>query len=141
MGFCGEGSAVPVTEVHLDKCPHVFRLHRDRNLSALSVIYMRSRAFRNAGDAAITKRILAGMGVKLISAKEDFGDGYMAEAMEAVTDIMNEVQVRQSGEDIKQKLLNKAKNGGTVGRAKLGYINERRDFDGRLVNTIGIVSI
>lgn len=102
---------------------------------------MRSRAFRNAGDAAITKRILAGMGVKLISAKEDFGDGYMAEAMEAVTDIMNEVQVRQSGEDIKQKLLNKAKNGGTVGRAKLGYINERRDFDGRLVNTIGIVSI
>ncbi|SIS19769.1 recombinase family protein [Microbacterium sp. RURRCA19A] len=99
---------------------------------------MRSRAFRNAGDAAITKRILAGMGVKLISAKEDFGDGYMAEAMEAVTDIMNEVQVRQSGEDIKQKLLNKAKNGGTVGRAKLGYINDRKDFDGRLVNTIGI---
>lgn len=40
------------------------------------VIYMRSRAFRNAGDAAITKRILAGMGVKLISAKEDFGDGW-----------------------------------------------------------------
>lgn len=64
------------------------------------VIYMRSRAFRNSGDPAITKRILAGMGVKLISAKEDFGDGYMAEAMEAVTDIMNEVQVRQSGEDI-----------------------------------------
>ncbi|MEV7768127.1 recombinase family protein [Microbacterium sp. NPDC086615] len=102
------------------------------------VIYMRSRAFRNSGDAAITKRILAGMGVKLISAKEDFGDGYMAEAMEAVTDIMNEVQVRQSGEDIKQKLLNKAKNGGTVGRAKLGYINDRKDFDGRLVNTISL---
>jgi len=75
------------------------------------VIYMRSRAFRNLADAAITKRILASMGVKLISAKEDFGEGYMADAMEAVTDIMNEVQVRQSGEDIKQKLLNKAKHG------------------------------
>lgn len=45
---------------------------------------------------------------------------------------MNEIQVRQSGEDIKQKLLNKAKNGGTVGRAKLGYINDRKNFDGRL---------
>ncbi|MBF4561192.1 recombinase family protein [Microbacterium sp. VKM Ac-2870] len=102
------------------------------------VIYMRSRAFRNLADAAITKRILASMGVKLISAKEDFGEGYMADAMEAVTDIMNEVQVRQSGEDIKQKLLNKAKNGGTVGRAKLGYINDRKNFDGRLVNTISV---
>ena len=42
------------------------------------------------------------------------------------------------GASIKQKLLNKAKNGGTVGRAKLGYVNERKDFDGRLVNTIAI---
>lgn len=102
------------------------------------VIYMRSRIFRNQADAAITKRILAGMGVKLISAKEEFGDGYMADAMEAITDIMNEVQVRQSGEDIKNKLLHKAKNGGTVGRAKLGYLNVRKDYDGRLVNTIDV---
>ncbi|MEF2256200.1 recombinase family protein [Microbacterium schleiferi] len=102
------------------------------------VIYMRSRAFRNQGDAALTKRVLTAMGVKLISAKEDFGEGYMADAMEAVTDIMNEVQVRQSAEDIKQKLLHKAKSGGTTGRAKLGYINDRKDFDGRLVNTISI---
>ena len=102
------------------------------------VIYMRSRAFRNLADAAITKRILASMGVKLISAKEDFGEGYMADAMEAVTDIMNEVQVRQSGEDIKQKMLHKAMSGGTTGRAKIGYLNVRKDFDGRLVNTIDI---
>lgn len=102
------------------------------------VIYMRSRAFRNLADAAITKRILASMGVKLISAKEDFGEGYMADAMEAVTDIMNEVQVRQSGEDIKQKMLHKAMSGGTTGRAKIGYLNVRKDFDGRLVNTIDV---
>ncbi|MDZ5144585.1 serine integrase family protein [Microbacterium testaceum] len=82
--------------------------------------------------------VLASMGVKLISAKEDFGEGYMADAMEAVTDIMNEVQVRQSGEDIKQKLLNKAKHGGTVSRAKLGYMNARVEFDGRLINTISV---
>lgn len=84
------------------------------------IIYMRSRVFRNQTDAAITKRILANMGVKLISAKEEFGEGYMADAMEAITDIMNEVQVRQSGEDVKNKMYHKAKNGGTNGRAKLG---------------------
>ena len=100
------------------------------------VIYMRSRAFRNYTDAAIAKRVLASMGVKLISAKEEFGEGYMADAMEAITDIMNEVQVRQSGEDIRNKMYHKAKSGGTTGRAKLGYLNTRKDFDGRLVNTI-----
>jgi len=102
------------------------------------IIYMRSRVFRNQTDAAITKRILASMDVKLISAKEEFGEGYMADAMEAITDIMNEVQVRQSGEDISNKMLHKAKNGGTTGRAKLGYLNVRKDVDGHLVNSIDI---
>jgi site-specific DNA recombinase len=99
-------------------------------------IYMRSRAFRNFTDAAITKRALDKMGVKLISAKEDFGEGIMADAMEAVTDIMNEVQVRMSGQDIATKMANKARNGGTNGLAKLGYLNERILVDGRKVNSI-----
>ncbi|MGN6483093.1 MAG: recombinase family protein [Thermomicrobiales bacterium] len=102
------------------------------------VIYMRSRVFRNQTDAAITKRILASMDVKLISAKEEFGEGYMADAMEAITDIMNEVQVRQSGEDIKNKMFHKAKSGGTTGRAKIGYLNVRREVDGHLINAIDI---
>ncbi len=102
------------------------------------LIYMRSRVFRNATDAAITKRALLEKGVRLVSAKEEFGVGYMADAMEMITDIMNEVQVRQSGEDIKVKLRHKAENGGTVGRAKLGYLNVRKTFDGRLVNTIDV---
>jgi hypothetical protein len=38
---------------------------------------MRSRIFRNHIDAATTKRQLENLGVKLISAKEDFGEGYM----------------------------------------------------------------
>ena len=99
-------------------------------------IYMRSRAFRNFTDAAITKRQLDKMGVKLVSAKEDFGEGIMADAMEAVTDIMNEVQVRLSGQDIATKMANKARNGGTNGLAKLGYLNERILVDGRKVNSI-----
>jgi len=125
----------------IDKRPvfrEVLRYIEEHPEISYVVIYMRSRAFRNLADAAITKRILASMGVKLISAKEDFGEGYMADAMEAVTDIMNEVQVRQSGEDIKQKMLHKAMSGGTTGRAKIGYLNVRKDFDGRLVNTIDI---
>lgn len=102
------------------------------------VIYMRSRVFRNFTDAAITKRQLLEKGVRLISAKEEFGEGYMADAMEAITDIMNEVQVRMNGEDVKVKMAHKVEQGGTVGRAKLGYLNVRKDFNGRLVNTIDV---
>lgn len=84
---------------------------------------MRSRAFRNFTDAAVTKRQLAEKGVTLVSVKEDFGEGYMADAMEAVTDIFNEIQVRQGGEDIQLKMLHKAQRGGTVVRVKTGYLN------------------
>lgn len=102
------------------------------------VIYMRSRVFRNFTDAAITKRELLEKGVRLISAKEEFGEGYMADAMEAITDIMNEVQVRMNGEDVKVKMAHKVEQGGSVGRAKLGYLNVRKDYSGRLVNTIDV---
>jgi site-specific DNA recombinase len=100
------------------------------------VIYMRSRIFRNYVEAAIVTQQLAKLGVKLISAKEDFGDGLMAEAMEAVTDVFNWLQNRMSGEDIKVKMANKARNGGTIGRAKVGYLNQRILIDGHKVNTV-----
>lgn len=58
--------------------------------------------------------------------------------MEAVTDIFNEMEVRRNGEDIKAKLRNKALNGGTVTRAKLGYLNIRAEHEGRLFNSIGL---
>ena len=102
------------------------------------VIYMRSRVFRNFTDAAVTKRALLEKGVRLISAKEHFGEGYAADAMEAMTDVFNEFVVRQSGEDIRTKMLHKVQQGGSVGRAKLGYLNDRKEFDGRLVNTISV---
>lgn len=125
----------------IDKRPEFKKLLRfiDSNPDVrYVVIYMRSRVFRNHLDAAIVKRSLREKGVELISAKENFGDGYMGDAMEAITDVVNELQVRMSGEDIKIKMAHKVERGGTVSRAKLGYLNARKDFDGRLVNTIDV---
>ncbi|UGT62881.1 recombinase family protein [Nocardia asteroides] len=102
------------------------------------IVYARSRAFRNYIDAALTKRLLDKLDVKLVSAREDFGDGIYAEMMEAVTDIFNDVQNKLSGEDVRMKMRNKAINGGTIGVAKLGYLNARVDVGGRLVNTIEV---
>ncbi len=102
------------------------------------IVYARSRAFRNYIDAAITKRLLDKLNVKLISAREDFGDGVYADMMEAVTDIFNDVQNKLSGEDIKIKLQHKAVNGGTTGKAPIGYRNVRVEHEGRLINTVHV---
>lgn len=64
-----------------------------------------------------TKIRLRERGVTLVSAKEKFGDGYMGGAMEAIRDIMNEVQVRQSGEDIKIKMARKVQRSTSITRA------------------------
>jgi site-specific DNA recombinase len=113
----------------------IARIVKDRDVDYV-IIYARSRAFRNYIDAGNTKMALEKLGVKLISAKEDFGDGLMAEAMEAVTDVFNWLQVRMSGEDIKVKMANKVRNGGTASRAKVGYLNVRKRIEGREVRTI-----
>jgi site-specific DNA recombinase len=102
------------------------------------IVYMRSRAFRNSIDAAITKRALSMFGIRIVSCKEDFGTGPVADAMETVSDAFNELQVRQNGEDIKLKLRHKALGGGTISRAKLGYLNTRAEHEGRLFNSIGL---
>ncbi|ACY20712.1 Resolvase domain protein [Gordonia bronchialis DSM 43247] len=100
------------------------------------IVYARSRAFRNYIDAAITKRLLDKLHVRLVSAREDFGDGVFADAMEAVTDIFNDIQNRQNGEDIRIKLQHKATNGGTTGKAPIGYRNVRIEHEGRQINTV-----
>jgi site-specific DNA recombinase len=113
----------------------IARIQRERDVDYV-IVYMMSRAFRNAHDELVTRMMLRKLGVTLVSAKENFGTGYLADAMQTVMAAFNELQVRASGEDIKVKMANKAKNGGTIGRAKLGYLNVRKRIEGREVRTV-----
>jgi site-specific DNA recombinase len=100
------------------------------------IVYMMSRAFRNALEELQTKAQLAKMGITLVSAKENFGDGYLGDAMQGILAIFNELQSRANGEDVKTKMQNKARNGGTVGRAPLGYLNAGDSSLGHEVRTV-----
>lgn len=103
------------------------------------IIYARSRAFRNLHDAVLIEHDLREQGVELVSATENFGtDEDMAMLLKVLTDGFNHVQVRHSGRDIPNKMAHKAQQGGTLGRAKLGYLNVRKSVDGYLVNTIDV---
>lgn len=100
------------------------------------IVYMMSRVFRNVLEELTTKAQLAQLDITLISAKENFGEGYMGEAMQAIMAVFNQLQVQISGDDISTKMENKARNGGTPGKAPLGYLNTRIMIDGREVRVV-----
>ncbi len=102
------------------------------------IVYMRSRAFRNHFDAAILQVQLQKIGVRLVSAKEDFGEGPHAVAMEGMLDIMDGLQNTLQGLDISTKMRHKVINGGTLGKARLGYLNVTIEHDGKKINTVDI---
>lgn len=112
-------------------------VHEHPNINYV-IVYMRSRAFRNHFDAATVQVQLKKLGIRLVSAKEDFGEGPTAVAMEGMLDIMNGLQNTLQGLDVQTKMFNKAKAGGTVSLAKLGYRNVRVEHEGRLINTIAL---
>jgi site-specific DNA recombinase len=103
------------------------------------VVYALSRFARNRYDDAIMMMTLDKLGVTLISTTEKNLDASPAgRAMHGMIAVFNEYQVLVSGEDIKYKMGQKAKNGGTLGVAKIGYQNVRINYEDREVRTIDI---
>ncbi len=74
-----------------------------------------------------------------MSATEDFGsDEHQSALMKHITDGMNAYNYRANGRDVSKKMLHKVENGGSVGRARIGYLNDRVEYQGHLVNTIAV---
>jgi site-specific DNA recombinase len=103
------------------------------------IVYALSRFARNRYDDAIMMMTLGKLDVTLISATEkNLDESPAGRAMHGMIAVFNEYQVLVSGEDIKYKMGQKAKNGGTLGIAKIGYKNVRVTYEGREVRTIDV---
>ena len=100
------------------------------------IIYQLSRMARNRYDDAIVMADLRKRGVTLVSATEAIDDTPVGQLMHGILATFNEYQSRQSGADIAYKMGQKARNGGTLGRAKIGYLNHIDHSDGRVIRTI-----
>jgi site-specific DNA recombinase len=103
-----------------------------------TLVYARSRLHRNRIDAAITKRDLRRAGATLISIMDYTEDTAIGDLVATVLDGVNEYQSRASGADIAYKMGQKAKHGGSLSRAPLGYQNVRKRFEGREVRTVAL---
>jgi site-specific DNA recombinase len=97
------------------------------------IVYHFNRIFRNSIDAAITKRELGRYGVRVVSTVLDMGQSPKSAMVETVIHAVDQYQSEANGADIRYKMGQKARSGGTITKGPLGYLNERIDIDGRNV--------
>ncbi|WP_194904372.1 recombinase family protein [Catenulispora rubra] len=97
------------------------------------IVYARSRIHRNSIDAAITKRDLRKAGAAIVSIMDYTEDTAIGDLVATVLDGVNEYQSKASGADIRYKMGQKAKLGGTITKAPIGYLNQHIEFEGREV--------
>lgn len=100
------------------------------------IVYKLSRLARNRVDDALIMADLRQRNVTLISATESVDGTPVGQLMHGILATFNEYQSRESGADIAYKMGQKARNGGTVGRARLGYLNHVDRTDGRDIRTV-----
>ena len=102
------------------------------------IIYKLSRMNRNRIDDALTITELRKYGVTLVSATESIDETPVGQLMHGILASFNEFRSAEDGADIRYKMGEKARRGGTLGRAPLGYMNIRERFDGREIRTVAI---
>jgi len=102
------------------------------------IVHKIDRLARNrADDAAITKTIQS-TGADLVSTTEAINTTPSGRLLHGIMASIAEFYSQNLATEVMKGLRQKAVQGGTPGRAPLGYLNERRFDDGREVRTITV---
>ncbi|GAA0993372.1 recombinase family protein [Subtercola frigoramans] len=102
------------------------------------IVYKLSRMARNRFDDAIVGADLKKRGVTLISATESIDETPVGQLMHGILAAFNEFRSAEEGADIAYKMGEKAKKGGTLGRAPIGYMNTIDRVDGREIRAVEV---
>jgi site-specific DNA recombinase len=102
------------------------------------IVYNLSRLNRNRVDDAQVLMLMRSLKVTLISAQENIDETPARQLMHGILAAFNEYRSNADGADIRYKMGQKAKNGGTLGRAKFGYLNVRDKIDGHEIRTVAV---
>ncbi len=113
------------------------RIRTQRDVTYV-IVYKLSRMNRNRVDDALVLASLRKYKTTLISATESIDETPVGQLMHGILAAFNEYRSAEDGADIKYKMRQKAKSGGTLGKAPLGYLNVRERFEGREVRTIAV---
>jgi site-specific DNA recombinase len=127
------------TATSMDKRPAfqamLERIRTQRDVTYV-IVYKLSRMNRNRIDDAFVLTRLRKYKATLISATESIDETPVGQLMHGILAAFNEYRSAEDGADIRYKMGEKAKRGGTLGRASLGYTNVIERFEGREVRTV-----
>lgn len=113
------------------------RIRRTRDVDYV-IVYELSRLARNRIDDAIVMADLRKRGVTLISATESVDDTPVGQLMHGILAAFNEYRSAKDGADIAYKMGEKAKKGGTLGIAPIGYLNTIDRREGREIRSVSV---
>ena len=101
------------------------------------IVHKVDRLARNRGDDIDIMRVLRECGVQLVSASESIDDSPSGMLLHGIMSSIAEFYSQNLATEVKKGMGEKIKNGGTVGRAPLGYLNVRNvDEKGREYRTV-----
>jgi DNA invertase Pin-like site-specific DNA recombinase len=101
-----------------------------------AIFYDLSRVARDDFDALWLLREIEGQGCKLESTLERIDDTSAGKLLYTVMAGVNAFRSRGDAQKVKMGMQRKHATGGTVGRARIGYLNVRKRLAGREVRTV-----
>lgn len=120
------------------KCQEmVSRIRIERDVDYV-IVYKLSRLHRNQIENALVADQLQRLDVELVSATEAIDGTRNGQLLQGILAAINQFRSAEDGADIRDKMAYKAQHGGTVTRAKIGYVNFTDIFEDRRVNAVAI---
>lgn len=131
-GVSGRG-----TEHRLEFQKMLARIKTEKDVDCV-IVHKLSRLARNRIDEALVMDQFNRRNVRLVSATEPIDNTPEGQFMQGILSSMAQFRSQQDGEDVAYKMGEKAKNGGTIGKAPIGYLNVREMVDGHEVRTVAV---
>ena len=102
------------------------------------IVHKVDRLARSREDDLTIGMRIRGAGAQLVSASENIDETPSGKLMHGIMATIAEFYSSNLSAEARKGLQEKARRGGTVSRAPLGYLNTREDFEGRMVSTVVI---
>ena len=102
------------------------------------IVHKVDRLARNRADDVEITMAVRGAGATLVSCSESIDETPSGILMHGILSTMAEFYSANLANEVKKGSLQKAKAGGTVGKAPCGYLNVRKTINGREVRTVDI---
>lgn len=115
----------------------LLRLQQDHDVDFV-ITFKVDRIARNRDDDFAINLAIRQAGARLVSVSENIDDTPSGKLLHAVMAGVAEFYSANLSHEVSRKMVEKAKRGGTLSKAPIGYVNVREHIDGKEIRTVAI---